>query len=232
MTRLPKAAAQQLVYTMVIQAFPPVEQADEYGLLAFGGDLEVESLLLAYRNGIFPWPLDARLLTWFAPSQRTILWLRDFHISRSLKKVINQSKFYFSIDRCFTEVIRACAATRRRKGQRGTWITSEMVKAYIALHQAGYAHSIEAWDENTLVGGLYGVSIGKMFAGESMFYVRNNASKLALCFLVDYLRERSVEWIDCQVMTPLFKHLGAIQIARDDFQVLLINAVDLPVRLF
>lgn len=206
---------------MVIERFPPVERADEYGLLAAGGDLEVESLLLAYRSGIFPWPIYEDTLTWFAPPRRAVLKLSEFHISKSLAKARKITPLSFTIDRKFSEVITGCREASNRHASAGTWISDEIVAGYSELHRAGYCHSIEANHGDNLVGGLYGVSLGKMFCGESMFYREPNASKLALCFLVDHLRSQGVTWIDCQVMTPLFKTFGAREITRNAFMKLL-----------
>lgn len=213
---------------MVIKAFPDHSSADETGLLAIGGDLEIDSLLLAYRNGIFPWPLDEHLLTWFSPPQRAVLFLNEFHLSRSLKKALSRSAATIRVNTEFAQVIEACSRLDNRSGQLGTWITAEMIEAYIAFHHAGYAHSIEVFDGPGLVGGLYGVSIGQTFAGESMFFRHSNASKLALCFLVSQLQEQGVEWIDCQVMTPLFKSFGARTISREEFLPMVREASSKP----
>jgi len=217
---------------MAILSFPPFETASPEGILAVGGDLDVDSLLLAYKNGIFPWPIDERLLTWFAPPKRAITWLKDFHIPKSLKKERRRPGWSFTVDRNFAEVIHSCAELKNRRAQAGTWITKDIIRAYLELHRYGYAHSIECYYENNLVGGLYGVAIGGMFAGESMFYRRPNASKLALCFLVDKLRAKGVEWFDCQVMTPLLKRFGAIEVERDQFMKLLKKAVQQEITLF
>jgi leucyl/phenylalanyl-tRNA---protein transferase len=211
---------------MVVTAFPPVDNSDENGLLAIGGDLEVETLLLAYSEGIFPWPLDPEYLTWFAPPQRAVLFLEDFHISQSLKRNLRRTNLHFKFNKNIEQVIEFCAALTNRGNQLGTWIIPEMIPAYIALHQAGYCHSCEAYDGDQLVGGLYGVAIGGMFAGESMFYRQPNASKLALCFLVDHLQKQKVEWIDCQMMTPLMESFGAVEIDRAQFTNLLKKALN------
>jgi len=217
---------------MVIAQFPPLETADEYGLLAIGGDLDVESLLLAYRSGIFPWPVDSRTLAWFTPPERTLLFLDEFRISRSLEKERRKTTLRFGFDAHFPAVIHACAELKNRKMQSGTWIIPQMIEAYIELWKAGYAHSIEAHDGDKLVGGLYGVSIGGMFAGESMFYRQPNASKLCMCHLVSYLKEQGVEWIDCQVMTPFLKSLGAREVERRKFIKMLAIEVEKEVKLF
>lgn len=218
---------------MAIERFPPVEYADEHGLLALGGDLEVESLLLAYSSGIFPWPLGGgalREIPWFAPPMRGVLFLKDYSPPRSLRKAERRGGFELRVNTAFRDVITNCAVANNRPGQRGSWITRHMVSAYTELHQAGYAHSIECFVGEELVGGLYGVGIGGMFAGESMFYRQPNASKLALNYLVEILRARGSEWIDCQQLTPFFSSLGAVEIERNRFMGLLREAVsrDLP----
>lgn len=217
---------------MVIREFPPLELANQDGLLAIGGDLDIESLLLAYRSGIFPWPVHEDLLTWFAPPERCLLFLDRVHISRSLKKELKNSSYSFHINRDVPQIISSCAAVINRGEQQGTWITSEMVRAYIAFHQAGYCHGIGCYDDDALVGGLYGICIGKMFAGESMFYRKPNASKLALCYLITHLQEREVSWIDCQMMTPLLQSFGAVCIPRLEFMKLLKEALSCDTRIF
>lgn len=217
---------------MVIKRFPPVSDADENGLLAIGGDLEVESLLLAYRNGVFIWPVIEGVLTWFAPPKRAVLFLDEFYIPSSLRKLRRKANFSFKINCDFNAVILACAENVNRGRQGGTWITPEVVAAYKALHEAGYAASIECYQDEKLAGGLYGVVINGMFAGESMFYRVSNASKLALCFLVDYLREQGVPWIDCQVLTPLLESFGARELNREDFMETLQQELNRPVKLF
>jgi leucyl/phenylalanyl-tRNA--protein transferase len=203
---------------MVIERFPPTHRADEHGLLAVGGDVEVESLVLAYRQGIFPWPLQEDLLTWFAPPLRAILEFERLTISRSMKRFLKRHPYELWINRDFPATILACQQSTNRKDQPGTWITDELVEGYIALHDAGYAHSIECYEGDTLVGGLYGVSIGPMFAGESMFHRRDNTSKLCLCFVLQWLNARGVRWIDCQVLTPLTESFGAYEVPRDEFE--------------
>ncbi len=216
---------------MAIEQFPPVEYADEHGLLAVGGDLEVESLRLAYSSGIFPWPTSGlREVPWFAPPKRGVLFLQDYSPPRSLVKASRRGGFELRVNTAFREVIASCAMAKNRPGQRGSWITRQMVEAYSQLHGAGFAHSIECFVGGELVGGLYGVGIGGMFAGESMFYREPNASKLALNHLVEILRARGSEWIDCQQLTPFFSSMGAVEIERERFMELLGEAVarDLP----
>jgi leucyl/phenylalanyl-tRNA--protein transferase len=217
---------------MAIEQFPPVDQADEHGLLARGGDLDVQSLLLAYKSGIFPWPIIPEVLTWFAPPRRTVLFLDDFHASSSLLKAWKKQSYTFAIDRDFAQVIKHCAEVKNRKGQHGTWITPAMVKAYTKLHKAGFAHSIECYRDGALRGGLYGVSIGSFFAGESMFHLEPNTSKLALYFLVQYLKEKGCKWIDCQVTTALLKAFGAKELDRAKYMQLLKKVLEKPLQMF
>jgi len=199
---------------MVILRFPPLETASPEGLLAIGGDLEVESLKLAYKNGIFPWPTEDYPLLWFAPPRRAILEFRDLRVPRRLQRELKARPFRFEVDRNFPAVIRACAAGRTRKTD-GTWINPMMLQAYLGFHEAGYAHSFECYSESgKLVGGLYGVAIGKMFAGESMFFHQSGASKAALLFAVEYLQAQGGKWMDIQMMTPLLRSLGAKEIPR------------------
>lgn len=216
---------------MVIEMFPPVEEADSDGLLAIGGDLEVESLLLAYSSGIFPWPHNERRLAWFAPPKRAIILLDKFHIAKSLAKERNRRLFKFSINQAFQEVITECRISQNRVGQSGTWITKAMLEGYINFHRAGYAHSFECWEKDNLVGGVYGISIGRMFAGESMFYLKPNASKLALWFLIEHLRKQNVAWMDCQVINPNIARFGAVQIDRNIYHELLSQSVNQPSKL-
>lgn len=217
---------------MVIKAFPPLETADDSGLLAIGGDLEIESLLLAYSSGIFPWPIEDGLLAWFSPEKRAILELSKFRIAKSLKKEITKGGLTCTLNKDFAQVIACCRESKTRKGARGTWIIPEMVAAYINLHKNGYAHSVECWENGQLVGGLYGVSIAGMFAGESMFFKRDNASKVALAYLVDYLQTKGCEWIDCQVMNSHLKSLGATEVRREVFIEKLASSLSNKSKLF
>jgi leucyl/phenylalanyl-tRNA--protein transferase len=189
-------------------------------VVAFGDDLRVTTLREAYRRGIFPWPHDDHPLPWFSPRRRTVLFLDEIRIGRTLRKTAQRAAFTFTIDRDFAGVIRACARAPR-PGQDGTWINDEFIAAYTKLHEAGDAHSIEAWEDDELVGGLYGVDSGGIFTGESMFHERDAASKLALLFLAGRLAERGSPFIDCQVMTPHMKALGAREITRSRFLDLL-----------
>lgn len=216
---------------MAIKRFPPVDLADESGLLALGGDLELPSLELSYRSGIFPWPLYGEL-AWFAPPQRTLLFLDEFHVSKSLQRKMKRSEYEFKIDCRFKEVITTCASTQNRKDGTGTWITPQMIDAYTRFNRAGFAHSIECYRAGSLVGGLYGVAINGMFAGESMFYKERDASKMCLCFLVDHLRKRGGKWIDCQQKTKLLLQFGAQEMPRECFMKLLEDALQSEVKLF
>jgi len=206
---------------MAIRNFPPVEFADENGILAIGGDLEPQSVLLAYKNGIFPWPHPNYPLLWFAPPKRAVLFLSDLHVNRSLKKAATKTTLRFTENQAFEQVIRECAKNTNRSNQAGTWITRQMIKAYEQLFKMGYAYSVEAWEGENLVGGFYGVKIGRFVGGESMFYRRSNASKLALLFFTEKLKERGVSWIDCQTLTDTFKSLGAREVERAEFMQML-----------
>jgi leucyl/phenylalanyl-tRNA--protein transferase len=195
--------------------FPPVEMADEDGLLAVGGDLSRERLLYAYSNGIFPW-YETRYILWWCPDPRFVLFPAELKISSSMKQLLKKQIFEFSINRDFNAVISNCK-TISRKGQDGTWITEEMRNAFNDLHAAGYAHSAEVWSNGELVGGLYGVRLGKIFFGESMFSRQSNASKYAFICYVEQLKKEGVELIDCQVYTSHLESLGASMIPRSRF---------------
>ncbi len=196
--------------------FPPPDHAEPDGLLAVGGDLSAERLLLAYRLGIFPWYSDGQPVLWWSPDPRIILEPGEFHISRRLGQTLKKGEFKVTFDRAFTEVIRACAASPR-KGQHGTWITREMMEAYIRLHQMGFAHSAESWLNGELVGGIYGISLGRCFFGESMFFRQTNASKVALATLVQQLITWDFHMIDAQVTSEHLIRLGAKDIPRRIF---------------
>jgi leucyl/phenylalanyl-tRNA--protein transferase len=185
-------------------------------IVAMGEDLRVATLREAYRKGIFPWPHDGLPLPWFSPRQRAVIFFDELHVGRSLRKAQGRSPFTFTIDRDFRAVMAGCA-TSERPEQDGTWIAPAMMRAYGRLHEQGDAHSVEAWEGDALVGGLYGVDAGGLFTGESMFHRKPEASKLALLFLIDHLRERGATLIDCQVMTPHMEALGAREISRGKF---------------
>ena len=196
--------------------FPNPELAEPEGLLAVGGDLTVDRLLLAYSMGIFPWYSDSQPILWWSPDPRSILVPNQLHISKSLKRVIQRDRFEIRFDTKFAEVIERCGEIKR-KDQNGTWITNEMQAAYIQLHLAGFAHSVECFVKNDLVGGLYGVSIGKAFFGESMFSLKTDASKVALASLANQLEKWDFEMIDCQIPTDHLKRMGAFEIDRPSF---------------
>lgn len=198
--------------------FPDVHLAetDPNGLLAVGGDLSRERVLSAYRNGIFPWYSPGQPILWWSPAPRMVLYPAEFHASRSLRRTLRRDRFEVSVDQAFGHVIRACAAPR--DGLSGTWLLPEMIASYSDLHAAGYAHSFEAWADGELVGGLYGVALGAVFFGESMFSHRPDASKAALALLTQLALQLGYKLIDCQIHTGHLASLGAREIARDVFQ--------------
>ena len=210
-------------------AFPDPRAARADGLLAVGGDLSPQRLLLAYGLGLFPWYSDDSPILWWSPLRRCVLAPADFHVSRSLRRLLRQKRFTFTFDHAFDEVIRACAATPRPSGQ-GTWITPEMIQAYCALHTAGVAHSVEAWSDGTLAGGIYGVSLGRAFFGESMFTRITNASKAAFCMLAQRLHAWEFPLIDCQITNPHLQTLGADEISRTEFLKRLAHTQRFPTR--
>ncbi len=213
--------------------FPPVELADEHGLLAIGGNLEPETLLTAYSQGIFPWPIfDEGQLAWFSPPQRAVVFVKEFHVPRTVRKQLKKSNFELRVNTAFPEVIASCAEVENRGTQVGTWITEELQSAYTELHRQGYCHSIECWLDGLLVGGLYGVAIGAMFAGESMFYRESGASKFCLVELHKYLSSKNVELLDCQQKTDLLSQFGCREIRREAFQGILAEQISREVRLF
>ncbi|MCA0131519.1 leucyl/phenylalanyl-tRNA--protein transferase [Winogradskyella alexanderae] len=194
--------------------FPDVSEATSDGLLAMGGDLSSERLIHAYSNGIFPWYSEEEPILWWSPDPRFVLFPQDLKISKSMKQVLNKGQFEVTYDKAFVEVINNCAEAKR-EGQRGTWITDEMIDAYIKLHKLGYAKSVEVWKNMTLVGGLYGIDLkNKVFCGESMFAKESNASKLAFITLVKY---GDYKLIDCQLHTKHLESLGATNIPRTEF---------------
>ncbi len=205
------------VYSLTEEiSFPPPELADDDGLLAVGGDLSVERLLLAYSMGIFPWYSDDYPILWWSPDPRLVLLPGEIKVSRSLRQTIKKGTYEFTVNRAFEEVIRNCAVISR-KGEEGTWITEEMVQGYVNLHKAGYAHSAEAWAGDELAGGLYGVILGKAFFGESMFAKKSDASKASFVIFVEKLAVQGIELIDCQVATAHMKRFGARDISRAEF---------------
>ena len=205
--------------------FPSPERADAEGLVAIGGDLSVPRLLLAYRNGIFPWTVDP--ITWWSPEPRAIFELDGFHVSRSLARVIRKGVFRVTRDRAFRRVMRGCAA--RAPGRRSTWISPEFIEAYTRLHEQGHAHSLECWLGTRLVGGVYGVAMGGFFAGESMFHRASDASKVALFHLIEHLRRQDFVLFDIQMLTAITTQLGGITIPRLQYLHRLGQAVAKPV---
>lgn len=198
--------------------FPPPLQASEEGLLAMGGDLSIERLLLAYKSGIFPWYDLSNPILWWSPNPRMVLYLDNLKVSKSLKQKVNSNKFRISFNTSFTDVISNCA-TIKRKEEQGTWINSQMIDAYTQLHRLGHALSVEVWQKDQLVGGLYGVDLHeqKVFCGESMFSIVSDTSKIALYFLVEHLKRKMYKLIDCQVHSEHLEQLGAEQISRERF---------------
>jgi leucyl/phenylalanyl-tRNA--protein transferase len=197
-------------------SFPDPRDAPYGDIIAVGGNLQTLNLLRAYERGIFPWPVEGWPLTWFSPQERAIIEFKDLKVPRSLAKVKRRAPYRLTIDAAFRAVILACARVKRPEEQ-GTWITPQMLGAYCRLHELGHAHSVEAWEGEELVGGLYGVDAGGAFAGESMFYLRPNASKLALLHLIEHLQQSGLDWLDIQVITPHMKALGARTITREEF---------------
>ncbi len=196
-------------------AFPDPRQA-RGDVVALGDDLSPETLVDAYRHGIFPWPAEGMILPWFSPKRRAVLEYDRIHVSRSLRRARRISGFTYSFDQAFAEVIRACSEAER-PDQDGTWIFPEIIEAYTKLHRLGHAHSVEVWEGQELVGGLYGIDAGGAFTGESMFYRRPDSSKLGLLHLMEHLHGRGLDWFDIQVMTPHMEALGARLISRGAF---------------
>lgn len=209
--------------------FPPPHLADSDGLLAAGGDLSPERLLCAYANGIFPWYADGAPILWWSPDPRMVLFPDEFHLSRRLGRRLKADVFKVDVDTAFRQVVEGCR-TARGPHRDGTWITPEMLDAYTRLHEIGYAHSFESWREGKLAGGLYGVSLGGCFFGESMFSAEPDASKVALCALVDCARSMNLVFIDCQVANDHLRRLGAREIPRARFLKLLGKAIERPTR--
>ena len=204
--------------------FPPPELAEDDGLLAVGGDLSVDRLILAYSMGIFPWYSEGQPILWWSPDPRLVLIPAELKVSKTLRQTIRKGVFRVTMNEAFEGVIRSCA-TIKRKGEQGTWITEDMIEAYIRLHQAGYAHSVESWDGDELAGGLYGVMLGKAFFGESMFAKKTDASKVAFAVVATELAQKGCELIDCQVATEHLKRFGAREIPRDEFLQRLADAL-------
>ncbi|KAF2079689.1 leucyl/phenylalanyl-tRNA--protein transferase [Flavobacterium sharifuzzamanii] len=202
--------------------FPPVEEADEEGILAIGGDLSPERLLLAYKSGIFPWFNEGEPILWWAPDPRMVLFFDELVISKSMRKILNKKMFKVTYNKSFREVISNCQQIKR-EGQEGTWISDEMIEAYCKLHEEGVAKSVEVWQDDALVGGLYGIDLGKgnIFCGESMFSKVSNASKTAFIALALYLKKENYKLLDCQVYNPHLESLGCREIDREEFMSIL-----------
>ncbi|MCO6175093.1 leucyl/phenylalanyl-tRNA--protein transferase [Flavobacterium sp. NRK F10] len=205
--------------------FPPVEEASIEGIVAIGGDLSPERLLLAYKSGIFPWFDEDEPILWWSPPERMVLFFEDLKISKSMRNVLNQNKFKVTFNTAFREVITNCKKIVR-KDQPGTWITDEMVEAYCKLNELGVAKSVEVWQEGELVGGLYGVDLGHVFCGESMFSKASNASKVAFIHLAKQLERANYRILDCQVYNEHLASLGCVEIERDDFMMILKTNID------
>jgi len=208
--------------------FPDPRTADSEGIVAVGGDLSVSTLLSAYQQGIFPWYNDHQPILWWCPDPRFVLYPDDLKVSKSMRPFFNQKKYTVSFDTAFTSVMAACGSIRRKGQPYGSWITDDMIAGYTNLHDAGYVHSVEVWEGKTLVGGLYGVALGKTFFGESMFTLRPNASKMGFITLVQLLKKRGYQLIDCQQETGHLASLGAKSIQRSKFLDQLKDLVHLP----
>ncbi len=209
--------------------FPPPHLASEDGLLAVGGDLNQKRLLLAYRMGIFPWFSNNEPILWWSPDPRLVLYPHEIKISKTLKKIIKKEVFKVTMDLAFNEVINQCAQVRMKKNQ-GTWIIEDIIEAYCQLHESGFAHSVEVWRQGELAGGLYGVSLGKCFFGESMFTLVSNASNVGLVKFVEHLKELSFDMIDCQVTTEHLIRFGAREITRTLFLKQLEKSLTAPTQ--
>lgn len=199
-----------------LKSFPDPHQGFPEGIVDMSDDLRVERLLEAYSFGIFPWPHQDLPTLWYCPDKRGVLDFADFHIPRSLQKVADKNAFHFTFNTNFDAVIEACARIERPE-QKGTWISKKLLQAYRDFHRAGYAHSLEVWDGDFLAGGLYGIYVGGVFCGESMFYLQPNASKLALMKLVEFLTQRGVRWIDIQMVTPVLQRFGGKYLTRLEY---------------
>ncbi len=205
--------------------FPPVHFAEPDGLLAMGGDLSVERLLLAYKQGIFPW-YEGDIILWWCPDPRFVLYPHELKIHKNIKRLLKTEELIFTSNTAFAQVINFCKETKR-PGQDGTWITDEVEKAYCKLHELGYAHSAEVWRDGELIGGMYGIKMGKVFFGESMFSKESNASRFALIKYVQQLQKEGIELIDCQVYTEYLESMGARMIDRDLFTAILRRLIPL-----
>lgn len=204
--------------------FPPVEEASFEGVLAIGGDLSAERLLLAYRNGIFPWFNEDEPILWWAPPERMVVVPSLYKVPKSIRNLINRNLFQVTFNQNFKEVITNCQQVER-PGQQGTWISDDIIASYTQLHELGFAQSVEVWQNGELVGGLYGVDLGHVFCGESMFSKVSNASKIAFVALIKELKERNYKLLDCQLHNDYLEQLGAFEISRETFMKVLKSAV-------
>lgn len=202
--------------------FPPVSETKSHGIIAIGGDLSTSRLLLAYKSGIFPWFEDGEPITWWSPNPRMVLFLDELVISKSMRNILNRNTFAVTFNQNFKDVMLNCQQVKR-DGQNGTWITNDMIEAYCKLNEMGVAKSIEVWQNDELVGGLYGIDLGNVFCGESMFSKVSNASKVAFITLVKQLQHNNYKLLDCQVYNPHLESLGCREIEREDFMNILHN---------
>lgn len=202
--------------------FPTISQTHSSGIIALGGDLSADRLQLAYKSGIFPWFEDGEPITWWSPNPRMVLFLEELIISKSMRNILNRNSFKVTFNQNFRDVISNCQNIKR-DGQLGTWITNDMIEAYCNLHELGVAKSVEVWQDGQLVGGLYGIDLGHVFCGESMFSKVSNASKVAFISLVNNLKATNYKLLDCQVYNPHLESLGCREIERDDFMTILKN---------
>ncbi len=202
--------------------FPPVSEANYDGILAIGGDLSTERLQLAYRSGIFPWFNEGEPIVWWSPNPRMVLFLEELIVSKSMRNILNRNSFKVTFNQNFRDVISNCQKIKR-DGQNGTWISNNMIEAYCKLHEMGFAKSVEVWENDELVGGLYGVDLGHVFCGESMFSKVSNASKVAFIALVTQLKNENYKLLDCQVYNPHLESLGCCEIDREEFMSILEN---------
>lgn len=213
-----------MYYLSEVLFFPPVNQTHTTGIIALGGDLSPERLQLAYKSGIFPWFEDGEPITWWSPNPRMVLFLDELIVSKSMRNILNRNMFKVTFNQNFREVISNCQNIKR-DGQNGTWITNDMIEAYCKLNDLGITKSVEVWKEDELVGGLYGVDLGYVFCGESMFSLVSNASKVAFIALVEKLKNENYKLLDCQVYNPHLESLGCREIEREEFMEILQNGI-------